>query len=432
LHVGELPWVRNHLESQRDKCFATFPVYAAVFSDDFKQPIPQSSSLDKITTHVVNLKKTATAAGDAQKRKEQAGPAETKGSIVAGGTKIISFSDSKDSSTSAPFSFKREPITPAAGASGLQGIRSNLISVKIFRGEGKCVVLKVPPDANVARVIEEYRRKEEPATSESPSSSQSSSVSLTPRREPAYSLLIAEDDGSIDSDFDEVLQPHQIVKNFGSTFFLKVETGHGAKSVIRVHLPNSEYQTVEFVPGMQGKDLLARVCKRAFLDASEHFLHLHSATSEGPISLHVSLDTLIKNDPKIVKSGISVRRKEKEGQHLHEPKSFWSDAEAFIFKQYTVNKILSSKFGIGKERVLGIYHDTITSSVPLRSGASMKTNYSYPLRNLEVAELIGPTKPAQFRLQFKDNKSYLYEAKTVEDACEIVGKIKYCANKGRK
>jgi len=62
----------------------------------------------------------------------------------------------------------------------------------------------------------------------------------------------------------------------------------------------------------------------------------------------------------------------------------------------------------------------------------MKTNYSYPLRNLEVAELIGPTKPAQFRLQFKDNKSYLYEAKTVEDACEIVGKIKYCANKGRK
>ena len=153
-----------------------------------------------------------------------------------------------------------------------------------------------------------------------------------------------QDDGSIDSDFEEVLKSTQFIKNFGSCFFIRCGAasvnlcsraadshsppalcvhrnegggsggGEGIGKVTRVHLPNHEYQvreggaqlfernvgliafslgqwqTVKITPGMQAKELLSKVCKRAgAIEMSDHYLHLKSTDSEVPWLLIIVL-----------------------------------------------------------------------------------------------------------------------------------------------
>jgi hypothetical protein len=330
---------------------------------------------------------------------------------------------------------KEKPALAAAGgaggakaASGLAGLKSNNVAIKIFSNEGPPLELRVPNTATVGQVVEEYMKVRRNASTALNASNSSIGV---PGRE-AYSLLIAEDDGSIDSDFEEVLKSTQFIKNFGSCFFIRNEAGggggggEGIGKVTRVHLPNHEYQTVKITPGMQAKELLSKVCKRAgAIEMSDHYLHLKSTDSEGPISLHISLDAVIKSD----NFEISVRTKREHQSYIHAPKEFWSEAEAMAYKNYTVNKLL--RFGMVKERMLGVHHDKLTSSS--YHGKSLREHFSWPLRSLESVELISSMKPCQFRATMKTDKSelkvYTFEARTAEEACEIVGKLQYCAKK---
>lgn len=161
------------------------------------------------------------------------------------------------------------------------------------------------------------------------------------------------------------------------------------------------------------------------------------------------------------------------------------------YKNYTVNKLL--RFGKVstrivcipsngakldqqvKERMLGVYHDKLTSSSyhgkgtlrehvrPLSTPFLMSfmwltrfrqySQFSWPLRCLESVELVSSVKPCQFKVSMKtekvlslhcsvpsprlilnvarqnESKTYLFEARTPEEACEIVGKLQYCSKK---
>lgn len=483
LHVGELAKILAFLGDQREKLVASDALFAGVLKKDgdanemsgtggggtlyLSHPVYPCTSFDEEKKQLAarrdrerQLKERRAkleAQGitnrtedeiEAMEMEGERGASKSSTQILGGGNdsknptmKVITFPElkkdavggggQKSSTAAGGAAFIKEKPSAAAGAgkaaSGLAGLKSNNVAIKIFSNEGPPLELRVPNTATVGQVVEEYVKVRRNASTTLNTSA--SSIGL-PGRE-AYSLLIAEDDGSIDSDFEEVLKSTQFIKNFGSCFFIRNEGGgsgggEGIGKVTRVHLPNHEYQTVKITPGMQAKELLSKVCKRAgAIEMSDHYLHLKSTDSEGPISLHISLDAVIKSD----NFEISVRTKREHQSYIHAPKEFWSEAEAMAYKNYTVNKLL--RFGMVKERMLGVHHDKLTSSS--YHGKSLREHFSWPLRSLESVELISSMKPCQFRATMRTDKSelkvYTFEARTAEEACEIVGKLQYCSKK---
>ncbi len=101
-------------------------------------------------------------------------------------TKVVFFEDLKlQDSPGGGFSFEKECILHKGGSkpsnSGLAGLKSNNVTVKVFREKG-CVDLKVPNNSTVNQLIEEYKKH----------CTATGILSPTRSKEPNYVLLIAE------------------------------------------------------------------------------------------------------------------------------------------------------------------------------------------------------------------------------------------------
>eukprot|EP01089_Gocevia_fonbrunei_P014272 TRINITY_DN3872_c0_g1_i1.p1 TRINITY_DN3872_c0_g1~~TRINITY_DN3872_c0_g1_i1.p1 ORF type:complete len:245 (+),score=48.66 TRINITY_DN3872_c0_g1_i1:583-1317(+) len=237
---------------------------------------------------------------------------------------------------------------------------------------------------------------------------------------------MAEADGTPDDDL--ALGLENPIRNIGKTYVLqplRSTDRHGSismtpntKRLLKVNLPGTQYIMIAFQPEMTIRVLLRKVCEKRQLDTVNHFLHLVDNPQHLPAN--VTLRSLDIREITLAKGEIS---KEEEKKDTTGPLKFYSEAEAFRYKPFHVTKI--KKFGAKQERILGIDSDSITNASP----NPKKRQTKRPTRRMEEVKeaALAPSKPKQFILEYrKDNKSYLYEAKTAQDAREIVGKIQYC------
>ncbi|KAL6069785.1 hypothetical protein QOT17_007356 [Balamuthia mandrillaris] len=240
-------------------------------------------------------------------------------------------------------------------------------------------------------------------------------------------VRIAEEDGSPDEDIP-ALSEEQPLRKFGRRFAVVQTLAEGDvpsalnaydKKLLKINLPKNEHQMVAYQGDMQIRTLLRRLCERRALDYTEHCLT--QPDSHEALHPDTTLDKL--PIPEVtLRSSVTGKPEGEAGDAL----AFWSDTNAFRFTEYQVTKF--KRFGPNQERILGLEKDCITNN-SLKKGHSTKRPMR-SIKELKSATLLGDHKPRQFSLRFIDRRTYVYEAKTVKDAREIVAKLRYIKERG--
>ncbi|ELR21189.1 uncharacterized protein ACA1_285480 [Acanthamoeba castellanii str. Neff] len=312
--------------------------------------------------------------------------------------------------------------------------------------------VRVPEGATVERVLKEVRRK-------------ASEVGMPFNMDPqAYSLRIAEDDGTPDYDTPQ-LNADVEVKRFPQLRFCMVDSPLFVKSVaststsavtsissprlLRVAMGADQFQTFEKGKDLKLKDILWRVCTKSSMDYTQHALHLinsdeplpldmpaadvpgdmltlvkkeraskyrgsRSSSSlvrssakarPGPLSSGKKIPTLFRSQVNMLDSKEPSDDDEEEDESRDTPFgkpsfTFWNKEKAFRLKRYEVTKM--TKFNIKQERVLGIDRDRITNASKRKSGEPSGSQPTWKLIKNVVEAKVSETKSSQFTLTFEE------------------------------
>eukprot|EP01111_Echinosteliopsis_oligospora_P009956 TRINITY_DN3015_c0_g1_i3.p1 TRINITY_DN3015_c0_g1~~TRINITY_DN3015_c0_g1_i3.p1 ORF type:complete len:315 (+),score=74.83 TRINITY_DN3015_c0_g1_i3:198-1142(+) len=297
-----------------------------------------------------------------------------------------------------------------------------------------------------------------------------------------YLLRIADDNGKADEDYPALDEKQLIQKFKGENFVLsripnkQTETpppmrngsfvGHSRNlsfggnpniPVIKVNLPDNSSTKIHVTMETKISDLLKTVCRKRHYHDHEHYLSI--SPSLGAADSNMTMDKLDLAELTLVpkslarrstlmgaeelrrsgpddltsyktsfrKSVGTLRGGEPYSPDLEEiPEIIWHDTIAFAYKSYEVynrkkshlpNPLLvpseSVMLGIDKERI------EITNT-------SAGTNTPARLIREVTKAFVGDKRPfKEFTIEYIDGKALVFEAKTRQDAYEIVSKIEY-------
>eukprot|EP01090_Pellita_catalonica_P007394 TRINITY_DN17979_c0_g1_i1.p1 TRINITY_DN17979_c0_g1~~TRINITY_DN17979_c0_g1_i1.p1 ORF type:complete len:417 (+),score=71.62 TRINITY_DN17979_c0_g1_i1:53-1303(+) len=409
LAVGELPRVLEQLKASKEIYEMSIelrqgldPVALQLY-DPAKSPrkIQPGSSLDR-DWNTKSVTKTQTNQNNSDKPSSQDDPkAEASNKSSSGTTALI---------------FKKVPVVIEPPRTSLLAdvigpiAKIKKMTLTVFYNEVSHK-LSVADTVNVQDVVDEMK-KVVPAVKELSS----------------ITLCMAEDDGTPDDDFGALGLEHPI-RNIGRTFVLQGRERAPSGGTIKISLPGNQFHTVRVTPDMTVRALLRKVCDKRQFDTVDHYFHyVHSPQA---LSMSLSIEQLESRELVLAKGGPpdTTSSAKANSEDTSGPKVFYSEAEAFAYKKFTVTKL--KKFGTKQERILGIDKNTVTNSSPKLKARQTKR----PKRSISDVKKVylHPSKPKTFSLEYiNDNKTYTYEAKTRDEAREIVGKIQFCVKRHKR